>query len=105
MTVVVVFASRRTPHSDAEYAEVAARMDALVHAEPGFVSMTSVRDPDSRAGVTVGFFTDEEAVHAWREHAEHAHARELGRASFYEEYRLTVATVVRDYSWTAPDPG
>ena len=80
-------------------------MDELVHAHPGFVSMTSVRDPRTRTGVTIGYFEDESAVHAWREHAEHAHARELGRSSFYEEYRLTVATVDRDYSWSADGAG
>ncbi len=105
MTVVVVFSSRRTPDDEVEYAELAARMDELVAEQTGFVSLTSVRDPVSRRGITVGYFTDAEAVRAWCEQAEHAHARERGRQSFYEEYRVTVATVDRDYAWTAPDHG
>lgn len=101
--MVVVFSSRRTPHSDEEYTRLAERMDELVRIHPGFVSMTSVRDPHTREGVTIGYFEDEAAVRAWREQAEHAHARERGRAAFYEEYRVTIATVERDYVWSA-DP-
>jgi len=101
MSVVVVFSSRRTPHSEAEYQQVAERMEALVREQPGFISVNSVRDPQTRRGITVGVFEDAAAVHAWREQAEHAHARAQGRASFYEEYQVTVATIDREYSWKA----
>jgi len=103
MAVVVVFRSRRTSHSDEEYARVAQRMDDLVHAHPGFVSMTTVRDPGTREGITVGLFEDEDAVRAWRDAAEHAHARERGRQAFYEAYEIIVATVTRSYEWASPD--
>lgn len=103
MTVVVVFASRRTPHSDEEYAELAARMDELVHHQPGFLRLASVRDPVTREGITVGYFADHDAVRAWRDHAEHVHARERGRAAFYEEYRISIATLDREYEWSATD--
>lgn len=78
-------------------------MEELVHAHPGFVSMTSVRDPRSREGITVGVFDDEDSVRSWRVAAEHVHARQRGRAAFYEEYAVTVATVSRHYEWVA-DP-
>lgn len=97
MTVAVIFTSRRTPDHDEEYAEMAARMDQLVREQPGFISITSVRDPLTRQGVTVGYFVDEEAVRAWREHPEHAEAQRQGIADFYEEYHVTVANVAREY--------
>lgn len=97
MTVAVIFTSRRTPDHDEEYAAMAARMDELVREQPGFISITSVRDPLTRQGVTVGYFVDEESVRAWREHPEHAEAQRRGIADFYEEYRVTVAGVVREY--------
>ena len=99
MTVAVVFTSRRTPDHGEEYARMAARMEELVREQPGFLRMTSVRDPGSREGITVAWFTDEEAVAAWRVQVEHAQARERGRAAFYEEYEVTVATVDREYRW------
>jgi heme-degrading monooxygenase HmoA len=97
MTVAVVFVSRRTVDRDEEYALMAERMDELVRDQPGFLSITSVRDPVTRQGITVARFTDEDAVRAWREHPEHREAQRRGIAEFYEEYHVTVATVDREY--------
>jgi len=100
MTVAVVFTSRRTPTHDAEYAAMATRMEELVRDQPGFIRMTSVRDPRTREGITVAWFADEESVRAWKAHVEHAEAQRRGAADFYEEYQVTVATVEREYRWT-----
>lgn len=97
MTVAVIFTSRRTVDHEEEYARMAARMDELVREQPGFVSITSVRDPRTREGITVGYFTDEDAVRAWRLHPEHAEAQRRGIADFYEEYHVIVAAVDREY--------
>ena len=99
MTVAVVFTSRRTPTHDEEYAAMAARMDALVRDQPGFIRMSSVRDPQTREGITVAWFEDDESVRAWKAHVEHAEAQRRGVADFYEEYQVTVATVDREYRW------
>lgn len=97
MTVAVIFTSRRTVDHEGDYARMAARMDELVREQPGFLSITSVRDPRTREGVTVASFTDEDAVRAWRQHPEHIEAQRRGIADFYEEYHVTVATVDREY--------
>lgn len=101
MTVAVVFTSRRTATHDAEYAAMAARMDELVRDQPGFLRMSSVRDPRTREGITVAWFADEESVRAWKAHVEHAEAQRRGVANFYEEYQVTVATVEREYRWSS----
>lgn len=97
MAVVVVFTSRRTRTHDAEYAEMADRMATLAAEQPGFLRMTSVRDPGTRQGITVAWFTDEDSVRYWRENVEHREAQKRGIADFYEEYDVTVATVTREY--------
>ena len=101
MAVVVVFASRRTGHHDDEYGPMSERMVELAREQPGFISISSVRDPVSREGITVAYFTDDDAVRAWRSHVEHREAQRRGITDFYEEYRVTVATVDRDYRWSA----
>jgi heme-degrading monooxygenase HmoA len=101
MTVAVVFTSRRTPTHDDEYGPMSARMVALVQEQPGFIRMSSVRDPESREGITVAWFEDEESVRAWRAHPDHQEAQRRGIADFYEHYEVTVATVVREYGGTA----
>ncbi len=104
MSVVVIFTSRRTPSHDAEYEALSARMVELVRDHPGFVEMTSVRDPRTREGVTVAYFTDEASVRDWKAHVEHAEAQRRGITELYEAYRVTVANVERDYGST-PDEG
>lgn len=101
MTVAVVFTSRRTLTQDEDYAAMAERMNALVRDQPGFIRMTSVRDPRTREGITVAWFEDHESVRAWKSHVEHVEAQRRGVADFYEEYRVTVATVDREYGWTS----
>ena len=97
MTVIVVFTSRRTASFDDEYAEMADRMEELASREPGFQRMVSVRDPHTREGITVSYFDNEESVRYWKQNVEHQEAQRRGIADFYEEYRVTVATVTREY--------
>jgi heme-degrading monooxygenase HmoA len=84
---------------DAEYAQMAERMDLLVRQQPGFIEMTSVRDPSTRWGVTVATFEDEDAARAWKGHPEHLEAQRRGIEDFYEEYRVVVAEVSRHYGY------
>ncbi len=98
--VVVVFTSRRTMTDEAEYAERSARLAEQVEQHPGFVKRISMRDPVTREGVTLAWFTGDDAVQAWKRHPSHAEAQQRGIEAFYEEYHLTVAEVIRDYGWS-----
>lgn len=97
MTVAVIFTSRRTRTHDDEYGQMSQRMADLVRAQPGFLDMVSVRDPRTREGITVAYFADEAAEQAWARHPDHREAQRRGIADFYEEYHVTVATVVREH--------
>jgi heme-degrading monooxygenase HmoA len=99
--IMVVFVSRRTATHIDEYRVMAERMDELAREQPGFVDLVSVRDADSRQGVTVAYFTDEASVRAWRDHPEHREAQRRGIIDFYEEYDVTVSTISRQYGRTA----
>ena len=97
---VVIFRSTRTKDHDALYAEWAANMSTAVSHIDGYVSHASFRDPSTRDGITVAYFTDEEAIRRWREFPDHVTAQEFGREAFYAEYRIDVAEIVRSYSWS-----
>ena len=43
------------------------------------------------------FFRDEEAVRHWRQLEAHRAAQSAGRASIFQDYRLRIASVIRDY--------
>jgi heme-degrading monooxygenase HmoA len=93
----VIFSSRRRDDGgDDGYDAASARMLELVQAQPGFLGAESVRGADG-FGITVAYFESEEAIAAWRDHAEHAAARARGRAGWYRHFELRVAKVERAY--------
>jgi heme-degrading monooxygenase HmoA len=93
----VIFSSLRTPDDDAGYAAMADRMVELAREQPGFLGVESTRGDDG-FGITVSYWASEEAIRAWRAHAEHRIARETGRSTWYQHYELRVARVERAYS-------
>ena len=104
MTVAVIFTSTRTEGDDEAYAAAATRMVELAAGQPGYEGIESVRDPVTRRGITVSYWTDEAASRAWREVAEHLLAQRLGVERWYDAYDLRVATVTRDHSFRRTGP-
>lgn len=91
----VIFTNQRTAGDDG-YADTAARMVALAKEQPGFLGVESVRGADG-AGITVSYWSSEEAIAGWRQHADHSLAREQGRKHWYEQFQVRVAKVERAY--------
>ena len=78
------------------YDATAARMVELARGQPGFLGVESTRGVDG-FGITVSYWTSEEAIAGWRRHAEHALARERGREAWYRHFEVRVARVERAY--------
>jgi heme-degrading monooxygenase HmoA len=72
------------------------RMVQLAAEQPGFLGVDSARGADG-LGITVSYWTDENAIRSWRLHAEHTLARERGRSDWYTRFTLRVARVERAY--------
>jgi len=47
--------------------------------------------------LSLSFWRDEEAVRTWRNLERHRKAQSMGRGGVFADYRLRVASVVRDY--------
>ncbi len=47
--------------------------------------------------LSLSFWRDEKAIRDWRNLDEHRRVQQAGRAHIFEDYRLRVAAVVRDY--------
>ncbi|MNF04697.1 Antibiotic biosynthesis monooxygenase [compost metagenome] len=70
----------------------------------GFVSVErfqSIANPDKM--LSLSFFRDEEAVKAWRNLTGHRSAQSAGRSGVFANYRLRVASVMRDYGLNERD--
>lgn len=91
----VIFTSSRRNGEDG-YEAMAERMAELAREQPGFLGMDSARNPDG-SGITVCYWTDEAAIRAWAQNAEHLAAQERGRRDWYSDYAIRVARVERSY--------
>lgn len=93
--IVTVFRSRLMPGVREDYLALAARMNEIARAMPGYISHKGFFADDGER-VTVVEFESEEAMRAWRMHPEHRAAQKKARESFYAEYSLQVCEVLRD---------
>ena len=96
--IAVIFEVVPSAEGRPAYLEHAARLKPMLEQMDGFISVErfqSLTNPDKL--LSLSFWRDEEAVRGWREHGEHRIAQQAGRAGVFDDYRLRVAAVVRDY--------
>ncbi len=89
----VIFTSLRTA-GDNGYAGMADRMLALAAEQPGFLGVESARE---EVGITVSYWTDLDAIRAWKQNAEHLEAQRQGRAQWYSAFQTRICRVERTY--------
>jgi heme-degrading monooxygenase HmoA len=96
--VVVIFELWPAEGRTGEYFELATSLRRELDRIDGFISIErfeSVSTPGKF--VSLSFWRDEEAVRHWRNVEDHRHAQARGRAGIFRDYRLRVASVIRDY--------
>jgi len=91
----VLFTSLRT-EGGRGYAHMAERMEELAAQQPGFLGVESARNAGG-LGITVSYWSSEEAIAAWKAQAEHKIAQEMGQRVWYSDYHLRIARVERAY--------
>jgi heme-degrading monooxygenase HmoA len=96
--IAVIFEVEPTQDGHAGYLEHAARLRPILEQMDGFISVERFQSlTNPRKIVSLSFWRDESSVRAWREHPDHRATQAAGRAGVFADYRLRVATVVRDY--------
>jgi heme-degrading monooxygenase HmoA len=96
--IAVLFEAWVEPGRASEYLDLAAELRPLLDGLDGFVSIErfqSLSDPNKL--LSLSFWRDEAAVAAWRRLEAHRRAQAKGRAEIFRDYRLRIASVVRDY--------
>ena len=81
-----------------EYLHIAGRLRPLLDEIDGFISIErfeSLLQPGKI--LSLSFWRDEKAVEAWRRIGEHRTAQARGRTALFDDYRLRIAGVIRDY--------
>ena len=80
------------------YLDIAAQLRPLLDSIEGFISIERFESLTSPGKIlSLSFWRDEQAVERWRKLGEHRAAQARGRADIFQEYRLRVAGVIRDY--------
>lgn len=96
--IAVVFEVMPAAGKKDAYLDIAASLRPHLDEVPGFISVErfqSITDPSKM--LSLSFFEDETALANWRTLAEHRAAQKAGRAGIFDDYRLRVVSVMRDY--------
>jgi heme-degrading monooxygenase HmoA len=86
------------------YLDIAASLREELTATDGFISVErfeSLTEPGKL--LSLSFWRDEAAVATWRNQADHRQAQAKGRGGVFRDYRLRVASVMRDYGLDSRD--
>jgi heme-degrading monooxygenase HmoA len=97
--IAVIFEVFPTKKGKEEYLAIAADLRERLDEMPGFISIErfqSLSDPDKL--LSLSFWTDEESVAQWRNLEEHRLAQSVGRERLFQDYRIRVGGIIRDYS-------
>ena len=96
--IAVIFEVVPAPGRIDLYLETARDLRPLLDDIDGFISIERFRSlTDPTRLLSLSFWRDEAAVKAWRTSEQHRAAQALGRAGAFDNYRLRIASVVRDY--------
>lgn len=96
--IAIIFEVQPEQGRKQEYLEIAKQLRPLLEQIDGFISVEryqSLTQPDKI--LSLSFFKNEEAVIEWRKLSAHRNAQTKGRTKVFKDYRLRVATVLRDY--------
>jgi len=81
-----------------DYLAIAATLKPELETMDGFISVerfVSLTDPGKL--LSLSFWRDEDAVRNWRNREAHRQSQAAGRGGVFADYRLRIASVMRDY--------
>ncbi len=98
MIAVIFEVTMKDGKTDA-YFDLAASLKPALEEIDGFISVERFESTTTPGKyVSLSFWRDEAAVAAWRDQAEHGLAQARGKAEIFADFRIRVASVLRDYS-------
>ena len=102
--IAVIFEVWPADGRSSEYFDLAASLREDLMKIDGFISIERFESLATKGKyLSLSFWRDEEAVSAWRNLERHRKAQAMGRGGVFADYRLRVASVVRDYGMQERD--
>ena len=104
--ITVIFEVEIKPERQARYFDLAASLRPELETVDGFISVErfeSLSTPNKFLSLSI--WRDEAAVEAWYRHEGHRLAQREGREAVFDDFRIRVAHVIRDYTLAEHRPG
>jgi len=102
--IAIIFEVLPHPEKKQTYLDIAAALRPQLEKIDGFISIERFESLSTPGKLlSLSFFRDEAAVVAWRRLEAHRKAQSRGREDVFDDYRLRVASVLRDYGMTERD--
>ena len=102
--IAVIFEVYPHPEHKQEYLNIAASLRPTLDEIDGFISVERFQSlTDETKILSISFFRDEAAIEQWRNISAHRNAQAKGRASIFRDYRIRIASVIRDYGMNDRD--
>jgi heme-degrading monooxygenase HmoA len=96
--IAVIFEVWPNPSRRQDYFDTASALKSELERIDGFISVERfVSLAEETKILSLSFWRDEAAVERWRTHLGHRSAQRAGRGGVFRDYRLMVASVLRDY--------
>jgi heme-degrading monooxygenase HmoA len=97
--IAVIFEVIPTPDGKNEYLSIAADLREQLTDIPGFISIERFQSlTDDRKILSLSFWENEESIAQWRNLEKHREAQAKGRGALFQDYRIRVGQILRDYS-------
>ena len=99
--VIVLFEVKPTKAGMQKYLDLAAMLKPTLSGFEGFIRaerFSSLNEEGKLLSMNV--WTDEDAVKRWRNVMEHRMSQKEGREKLFENYKITVCSVIRTYTDT-----
>jgi heme-degrading monooxygenase HmoA len=98
--IVLFHIKTRDDIDQEEYEKTFQRMLQLVSDVPGFLGLDGFAAEDG-SELAVARFESADAIAQWREQPDHVYTQERGREEFFAKYEIKIATVWKEYGWSA----
>ncbi|WP_273430120.1 antibiotic biosynthesis monooxygenase [Chitinibacter tainanensis] len=96
--IAIIFEVELANNAQADYLQFAAELRPLLEQMDGFISIERFESLSQPGKIlSLSFWRDEQAVMNWRNLEQHRLAQKQGISHIFSDYRLRVASVMRDY--------
>ncbi|MEQ4910603.1 antibiotic biosynthesis monooxygenase [Proteus terrae] len=100
--IAVIFEVKIKPGKQDRYLSLAANLKPLLKDIEGFISIERFQSLSTEGKLlSLSWWENEEAVLQWKKNILHKHSQQEGRESIFDFYKISIVSLIREYSFDA----